>query len=241
MNLEDKIAQLRALHQYKDKTEEELRKIAQKKLEDEQYKVEWVGLLSKEKTVANKLFRQYRKKYQIENISDIDNLKLLVQNQIFLHRIQNKMLSLAKTEALPDRDTVDALHKTQQEILTLKQKLGLFDKEEKTEWEVFWKKLLRKIDKYINIGENKIVVHLKCPYCYRMYLARRNIKDFELLPHPFFNERNIIYSNALFDLLDKERLTANEVAKVLNTTAQFIDRLYKEVYLQEKNVTRETE
>jgi len=244
MSIEKRIKQLKALKQYKGKSEEELREIASR--QEEKVKVDWSGLDRIEKKWADKRFNEYKERFHIESYSDLQLLEELVKREALqerhwkrLGKISEKAKKAGETFVIP-KELNYGLNQNLEQILILKEKLGLFEEKSQLEWVKFWKSLIKKIDKYVNSGENGVVAHIKCGYCGRVFLARKNIKDFETLPHPFFTDRNIIYNKHLFDLLDQKKITSEDVAKILNTTPQFIEKLYKEKYLKEKNVNRET-
>jgi hypothetical protein len=195
--------------------------------------------LKDEEIKAKKIFQDYLEKYDLETDIDLNLLNQLVYLEMLGERFKKQINDLSertnnKNQVIVPTQTIRAMHENLNQIIQLKEKLGLLEEKELKDWVIFWKDLLESIDIYINTGENGVICHLKCPHCGMMYLARKDIKDFELLPHPFFIERNIIYNKKLFDLLHEKKLTFEEVAEILDTHSQFIEKLYNKIYLKEK-------
>ena len=93
-----------------------------------------VGLSGQEKKLARTKFREYQTNYHIENFSDIQLLEELVYRETIQERYKKKVEDLntkVKKQIIP-KFVQSALDDNLNQILILKDKLGLFEDKKET-------------------------------------------------------------------------------------------------------------
>ena len=239
-----KINQLKALKQYKNKTDNELIAIIKKREAKKALKkaqkankniqsVEWVGLTLNEEPTANELFQQYKDSNHIESFNDLRNLKNLVVLEIIQERYQKQVGELAKDEKFPSRTVMDSFNNNLNQIMTLKKELGL-NVAKGESWMDFWAKLKKKTQKYIEF--NSGAFSFKCPNCGEFALLVRKIDNYETFPFKCFRG-TVLYNKAMMEDIEKGIITKKRVAQYFGCSEDYIDRIYNKVYLPEKKVT----
>jgi len=168
MSLDEKIQarynQIKNFPQYKTKSKKEVWEVARKsieeKKEEEQNEIEWIGLTDEEIPKANKLFDQFKEKYQITKFSDIDDLKRLVISMVIEGRLNLIMQGLADENTFVGKDILDALKVVQNQIVSFKKRLGLGEEKKESKWKIFWVNFKQKINNYANT--HKGAFYFKC-------------------------------------------------------------------------------
>jgi len=215
--LERKVKQLQKLTQYKGLSKKELEDVARKSLErDKLYKAEWVGLSSSEARKANELLRSYIDKYHITKFSDLEDLKTLINNEILKRKIQRK---IGESDGIPPKHVIDSLNTLQNQILTLKEKLGIFDDKKQTDAFAYIQKLNKKFKKWRE--ENQGSRTLVCPHCSKMIMLKIRTKAWEALKHPFFKDK-LLANEHLIKLYQESKITKEDVAKVLGCSPDYV-------------------
>ena len=232
----DKVfAKLRNLAQYKNISDIDLYKIAEtkasedKKSEDE-IEVESMFTNTKEKKEARKLLLKYLNNYTFENISEKNTVKQLVFLEVFHVRLQDE-LNVYSAEAQPTPiKTVEAMHGNLREISLLKAQLGIRKDKEKTFQSDAYLTLETLKKKFKNWREeNQGSRTLSCPHCGKMVMLKILTDVWEAQKHPFFIDR-FIANKHLMMLLKEGTITKRDVAKVLETSQDYIDWLLDKVF-----------
>lgn len=224
--LERKVKQLEKLVQYKGLNNKELEELAKKSLEKEKlYKAEWIGLTSPEAKRANVLLRSYIDKYYISKFSDIEDLKTLINNEILKQRIQEK---IGKNEGIPPKYAIDSLNTLQNQILTLKEKLGISDDKKQTDAFIYIQKLKKKFKKWME--ENQASRSLICPHCSKMIMLKMKMDAWEAQKHPYFVDK-FLANVPLFSRYQEGKLTKEEVAEILGCGVDYVDSVIEKLNL----------
>lgn len=131
-NLEQKINKLRALKQYKNKTDEELEQIVLEKIRQEEIENVLLDFEDKhEKEYAKKLMDKYLSEYEFENSSEKDTLAHLIYCEVTIKRIK-ELMNIQKKEsngAVPQQLSVE-LRDYMNQVIDIKEKLGMNKKKE---------------------------------------------------------------------------------------------------------------
>ena len=96
------------------------------------YFFQGTGLSTAEKKIAKKLFNKYLKSYPgIDNLSDFQLLENLIFREILQKKYKEKIGYLTKNKKVEDTQIIpghliNALNTNEEQILLLKDKLGLF-------------------------------------------------------------------------------------------------------------------
>jgi DNA-directed RNA polymerase subunit RPC12/RpoP len=230
---------LRGLKQYKDLTDEEVKKAVKEKLAEkdlsEELDIEGMFIDKDEKKEAEKFLRKYLNTYSIETVAERNTLKQLVFLEVFNNRIQRELNNYYKEEQPVPPKTVESLHSNLNQINNLKTKLGLSaDKKDKSLSEGYgiFDTMLKKWK--IWREENQGSRTLCCPHCGKMVLLKIRTDAWEALKHPFFKDR-ILANPYLMELYKEGKITKHDVARVLGTSLDYIDWLVKKVYYREFN------
>jgi hypothetical protein len=235
---DDKIFnQLRKLKQYKDTPDEELWAIARQRAREE---VQAKGLVSKfksasEKAQARSLLKRYLEDYSIETVSDRNTLKEVIYLEVVQTRLQDKLNEFHErdSKAIPIQ-LVEIIHKNSKIIIELKNALGLNKaKEKKSSYDAF-DHLKKRFKKWRE--ENQASRTLICPHCAKMVLLKIRTDIWEAQKHPFFKDK-ILYNKYLMELYRSNKISKEDVARVLECSPDYIDWLIDKI---EKGYNHET-
>lgn len=234
MSKESTIKKLKGLKQYKDKTDVELDQIA----EDQMQKSEIIDNLSfclskEEKEFAQNLLKKYTEQASIESASDLDTLRSLIDTEVLAERMK-ALLNAEYEKANPaiPLQMVERLGELNNQIIDIKEKLGLTKtNRDDLSWIQHWNKLEKKCLNYYK--EHAAETYTKCPKCQNIYRLLMKVDDKEKVSATFFKGTKI-YNKKLFSLYHEKRLTDKEVAEILGTSIPYIDYIYNEVFLQDK-------
>ena len=205
-----------------------------------QYKFTGVGLSTTEKRWAKKRFEDYQLRYHIDNLSDLQLLDELVFRESLQERYKRKIGSLHKDlkkkkdkgeinkepEIIP-KHILNALDDNLERILTLKDKLGLFeekkDKDEFKAFEVLEKKF--KIWKADHLEERKVT----CPFCSEIFFLNIRTDKYKESTLKLF--KNKVLCNAeLWKVFKAGKINKEEFAQILNVSTDYIDWLEAKIY-----------
>ncbi len=206
--------------------------------EFEGYQFKGTGLTTAEKHWAESQFDEYRRHYHLESLSDLKLLEELVYREAFQERYKKKIGKLVKKlkkdskeiiseDEIVPKHILDALNKNLEQILILKDKLGLFEEKKGDEYKAF--EVLEKkmqVWKEEHIEEREIV----CPFCSEIFFL--NIRTDKYIPSKLKLFKNKILCNEeLWKLYKKEgKITKDDVAKVLNVSPDYIDFLENKLF-----------
>lgn len=239
-SIQSTLNKLKQLSQYKDFTEEELIELAKiKSVEwDKYFDVKNMFFDKVEQKYAKELMRKYLQDYQIETISDKNLLKQLVFLEVINIRLQeilNDLQKSAQGKSVVNLDILDALHKNLKEIVNLKDKLGISkDKLQQQQDDAFKALDLLKKKFYIWRQNNQASRTLSCPYCGQMILLKIRTDIWEAQKHPFFKDR-ILGNEHLVKLYLSNKITKQDVAKILEVHPDYVDWLIKKWKLNGQN------
>ena len=233
-----KYNQIKHLVQYKNKTDEEIKEIAKKLVSEEEkqkentYDVEWEGLATSEKKKATVLFNDYSKKYQIEKLSDLEDLKQLIYTGALKERVQHKLLEIANQNAVPPEVIVKTLDTITKQENALKDRLGLGLEKKESKWKTFWVNFKKKLNNYAL--SHKGAFYFKCPKCQEMALLLRKTKDYNTFPFAMFRG-TYVYNEEMFKDIDSGKITKEDVSRYWGLqNTDYINWIYEKLYLQEK-------
>lgn len=243
-------ARLSRLKQYKNCSAEELNSLALKKLEekkarkalkqrvreakkvgdfDNEYDLMGEFTTKTEKKLASALLASYLKDYTIETIADRNTLKEIIYLEVNQIRLQEKLNEFfdQKTKTVPI-DLIEIIHKNSDAIIKLKNTLGLNkSKEAKKEAYDVLQHLFQRAEKWR--AENQGSRTLVCPHCSKMVLLKIRTTFYDTQKHPFFKDK-ILYNAHLIKLYTENKLSRDDVAKVLEVSPDYVDWLVEKVW-----------
>jgi ribosomal protein L37AE/L43A len=232
----------RSLKQYKKLSDEEIKDIIKAKTNDKELydrlDIEGMFIDKDEKKEAKQLLLKYLNTYSIQTVSEQNTLKQLVFLEVFNNRLQRELNNYYKEQQPAPPKTVESLHSNLYQISSLKDKLGLsIDKKEKAVSEGY--SLIDTLMKKYKIwrDENQGSRTLVCPHCGKMTLLKIRMDIWETQKHPFFKDR-ILANPHLMEMYKNGKITKHDVAKVLQTSLDYIDWLIKKIYYREFNISQ---
>ena len=187
MDLETAKKQLRNLQFLKDDEEKLLASAKRKvKLADKDLNTASMFSDRREQILAKNLLKKYLDDYVIETIADKNTLKQLIYFEVIQYRLQEITNSVhSENKAVPLK-YLDSLHKNSNQIISLKQTLGItHEKDNKGNLYQNLGNLMKKfaIWRKENIGERTIVIDGK------VLRLKLRVDKYEVAKHPFFKGR----------------------------------------------------
>jgi len=217
--------------------------------ENKAYEYKGVGLNRTEFKHGLRKFEEYTNIYHITQFSDLQLLESLIFYEIAEERmkisIDEKKTALEKkNKELPEKDQKeysiptyihDALNSNLEQILTLKEKLGLLTNKDGEDSFKYIQLLKDKFAKWMeeNNGSRTIV----CPFCSKIVLLKIRTDIWETQQHPMFKDKTL-YNQHLIDMYLANKITAEDVAKVLGTSPKYTEWLIEKFH-QRKNKENE--
>ena len=217
------LQRLRNLISMKNKTEDELRDRAITTIKERQASTEMDALFTdkKEAKVANDLLGRYLEDYAIESVSDRNTLREIIYLEVVQRRLQEKLNAYyAKDDQAIPIQLVKAIHENSEAILRLKESLGLNrSKEAKNKYDVL-ESLKKRFKKWRD--ENQASRTAVCPHCTKPIMFKIRTEAWELQQHPFFKDK-IIANDHLIRMYKEQRITKEDVGKVLEVSSDYVD------------------
>ena len=174
-----------------------------------------------ERAAAIKLLKKYLKEYVIENISDKNTLKQLIYLEILhYYRLQKTANNEFKDLKVTSPNVVRAIHENLEQILKLKNSLSLIqpDKDKSDAYSTL-NTLFRKFKVWRE--NNQGTRTLICPHCSKMIMLKIRTEAWEAQQHPFFKDK-ILYNPYLVQLYRDNKITAEDVAKILQVSPDYV-------------------
>ena len=191
-----------------------------------------IGLTKGEKNKAKKRCEEYKQRYHIESLSDIQLLEQLVFREILQERTKKQVRKVTKAKKKVEENAISpyllkVLNENEERILILKEKLGLFEEKKGEDPFKYIQRLKKKFKKWRE--ENQGSRTLICPHCSKMVILKIRTKAWEALKHPFFKDR-ILANKHLWDLHRKGKITKEDIAKVLGCSPDYVEWLEEKIY-----------
>lgn len=200
----------------------------------EEYEFKGSGLSTSEKRKGKERFERYRAKHHIDKESILFLLEELVHREIIQERYKKQLKRIEKTKnkssTLKDENIVpkyvlNGMNDNLEQIINLQEKLGIFDNKEEKDFYKLIKQLEKKFE--LHRQENADEYVIPCPFCAKEFALKIRTTNYESFITPFFAEGKILANKPLFELYKQGKLTKEEVAKVLGTSADYVDFLEK--------------
>jgi hypothetical protein len=231
------IKRLKSLKQYKDLSQDELEKVVDKKLEEDELINSFVGLNEKEKEKALQLYDKYIGENSFENLAEKSSLTNLVYLEALNDRIK---LFIEKEDKNKDGavpiQMVEQLISNNEQIMKLKDQLGMMKDKTNNSFIVAWEELKKKALTYYSEHCGSTIV--KCPYCQQLFHLLMNIDNLTAEKSSFF-KGTMLYNLPLLNLYHQKRITKEEVADILGVHAKYVDFIYSNLYLKELSKNEE--
>jgi len=192
-----------------------------------------------EKSYAVKLAEKYFGDYNISGEAEKQTLRTIIYQEIVKKRFEKFMneKSEDKTDkSLPLR-AMENYNELVDQCEKLKKTLGLTraQQQEKDSDPIKAQKQRDEIfDEYIL--ENRDLFEFHCPHCKNWTLIYRRCTDkagFIRIKHPMF-KGSMLYNVEMFKDYESGKITFDNIAKYLGVHRDYVEKIYKEIYLIEK-------
>lgn len=231
-NLEKIKKQLRNLKQNKDLSDAEIEIKAKEQLEKQEIISSLKFALPEEMDFAQDLLSRYLMFKSFENPAERDTLRNLIDFEIILERVKKYINSeTVKANPVPPVQMIEQLQKFNEHIEELKESLGLTQKEENKNVLEEFNKLKAKALAYYKEHEGCNVV--KCPECKKLFMLLKDVSNYKAEKITFF-KRTLLYNKPLFELYDKKILDITKMAEILGVSPDYIDLIYNQIYLNDR-------
>jgi DNA-directed RNA polymerase subunit RPC12/RpoP len=219
------------LRQYKGLTEQELRNLAFKRAVEGLVDINSQLINDDEKKLAKSLLKKYLDDFVPESTSDINILGNIIFLEVVTLRLQSELNKRHNEEKDIPLKMIELLHKNLSETMSLKESLGI-TKKTKDESENSVAKKIASIRSQFKVWseQNQASRTICCPYCGQMVLLKMDCSHYDSQKHPFFKDR-ILGNTHLIDMYQKQRITKEDVAKVLEVSPDYIDWLLKKKFI----------
>jgi len=233
-----KIKRLRNLPQYKNLSEEEFQTKLKEREKLSELDINDLFTDKKEREKAKDLINKYLEEYKIETVADKNLLKQLVYLEIFHLRLQESANLFSKENENIPLQLVNALHANLNQILILKDQLGLSKDKSLEQSDTF--RALELLKKKFKVWkeENQASRTLVCPHCGRLIMLRIKTDAWEAQKHSFFKDR-ILGNSHLIRLYKENKLTKQDLALIFETSTDYVDWLVNKWKLNEDTTTTE--
>lgn len=187
--------------------------------------IESMFIYAEEKRYAKKLIFKYLEDYTIETVSDKNTLAQLIFLEVTQQRLQKVINeTYSDTKSVP-RDALDSIHKNTDKIISLKNTLGITRTKQDSQVKdafSYLQMLKRKRKRWLS--ENQASRYLTCPHCSKSILLKIKTDVWDAQKHPFFRDR-ILGNEHLLTLYKEQKLSREDLAKVFDTSLDYIDWL----------------
>lgn len=201
-----------------------------------------IGLTPKEKRWGHKHFADYKDRYHIDSLSDIGLLEELVFREVMQERFKSLIGKMGEDKKKPEDKTTEtiievvpkyilnSLNDNLEQILILKDKLGLIGENKADDPFKYIQTLKKKFKKWRE--ENQGSRTFPCPHCSKMVLLKIRTIAWEALQHPFFKDR-ILANKHLWKLCREGTITPDDIAKILGCSSDYVTWLEDKIYGKE--------
>jgi hypothetical protein len=233
MDRDRMIQQQTNLKQNQGKSPEEIAELVDRKIQEEELLTAFIGLSDTEKIKAIQLYNQYVTEHSFESLAEKSTLINLVYLEILNDRVKLfiEQEGNEKKGAIPLKMTEQLVANTTQ-IMELKEKLGMMrDAESESALDLFnevKEKCLRYYEEHAAEFQNK------CPHCQQTFPSILPPDKLESCSSSWF-KNTTLYNYDVFDAYHKKEITIDRAAKILGVHKNYIEKMYNEIYLKEKD------
>jgi len=230
MDRDRMIQQQTNLKQNQGKSPEEIAQLVDKKIQEEELLIAFVGLNNEEKKKAIQLYDQYVTEHSFESLAEKSTLINLVYLEILNDRVKLfiEQEGNEKKGAIPLRMTEQLVENTNQ-IMSLKEKLGMLKNKEDENALDLVNELKEKALAYYN--EHAGETYVKCPECQNLFRLLMKVDGLEPAKATFFRGTTL-YNQKLMELYHYKKITLEEVAEIMGVNPKYITYIYENLYLK---------
>ncbi len=190
--------------------------------------------------LAKDLVKRYLEEFVPKTVSDKNNLKSVIYLEVLQKRLQDVMneLTTKGSTAIP-LNLVDSIHKNLKELATNKERLGLIGKEKEETLNDGYKSFQALKEKFkVWRADNQGSRSMVCPHCGKMTLLKIRMDKWIPQEHPFFKDR-FLANKHLMRLYLTDKLSKEDIAKVLDSSPDYIDWLVETLWMTDPEYRKE--
>lgn len=196
-----------------------------------EWKFEGEGLTKGQKLSGHARFKKYLKYHNIESFSDAQLLEELVYREIQHKETKEKIQQLQKSDNVEEKNLIPknqwrALDDNLDKMIEIKERLGLFEKDNKDSFYKKYQLIKKKFKKWL---ENRNQRPLKCPWCSKMLMLNIKMDCWQAKKHPYFKDR-ILANEHMWRLWREDKITKDDIAKILGVSADYVDFIEENLY-----------
>lgn len=221
MSIEQIVGRLRNLPKYRDMNEADIRKVAMKefyKSNKMNFELDSLFVDKEEIKAAKELQKKYLDNYKIETVSEKNLLSQLIYLEIFHLRLQKSANAFEGTIGGVPGQLLDSLHKNINQIILLKDRLGIGKGDEGNDNYSVIETLKRKFKVWLS--ENQGSRTLNCPHCGQYIILKIRTEAWESAKHPYFKDK-LLGNSHLTKLYTEGKITQEDVSKILGTSPEY--------------------
>lgn len=199
----------------------------------ERYKYQGTGLTVKERNIGKKLFSAYIKTYpHLDKLSDLQLLEELVFLELIQERYKEKIGNLSRNKSVKEASVIptqlhNSLSDNMEQILKLKERLGLFADKRSLDAYQHIRELEEKFD--IWKANHPLERKVTCPFCSEIFFLNIRTDKYKESKSPFFKDK-ILANPELYDAYKKGEITKERYAKIIGTSEDFVDWLVENIF-----------
>ncbi len=232
MDKNKRFKQLSGLKQNKGKTPEEIMKQVDLEAELIELADSFVGLKAEETPKAIVLYQKYMTENSFETLAEKTMLINLIRDELIKERIAKQIQDDHDNKSINSLHLIEGLREIEDHILNQKEKLGMLkDKNSESAFDLF-NELKEKCLKYYE--EHAAEFQQKCPYCGEIFPSILPPDKLDSAPSTWF-KNTTFYNYEVFDAYHNKEIDKLRAAKILGVHSNYIDKMYNEIYLKEKN------
>jgi DNA-directed RNA polymerase subunit RPC12/RpoP len=221
VSIEQIVGRLRNLPKYRDMDESDIRKLAIKefyKSNKMSFDLDSLFADKEEIKVAKELQKKYLENYKIESVSEKNLLSQLIYLEVFHLRLQKSANAFDGQIGGVPSQLLDSIHKNINQIITLKDRLGIGRGEDGNDSYQVLETLKKKFK--IWLSENQGSRTLNCPHCGQYIILKIRTEAWEAAKHPYFKDK-LLGNNHLIKLYNEGKITQDDVSKILGTSPEY--------------------
>jgi len=201
------------------------------------YEFEGNGLIDEELKYGKKLFENYRENFHIDNFSDLRLLEELCRRETYQEMAGKLRTELIRAYANQNKDEqekieaqVDTLPSSDdnlEQIMILKEKLGLFREKNTNDPFKYMEILKKKFE--IWKSKNQASRTRMCPHCSKMIMFNMRMEEWDVKKHPYFVDK-LLANEVMWRWVREGKITKEDLAEALNSSADYIDEIEKRLF-----------
>jgi hypothetical protein len=226
MNIDKHILKIRKLPQYRNASEEEVRKVAYLKSIEHEINVNDLFSAEEDVKLARNFLKRYLEDFTPETVSDINTLRSIIFLEITNIRLQNQINMLFEAKKDISQSQVKIIHENLATITNQKASIGIIRDKKQEDSAIT---VMQRYKKQFRIWaeNNQASRTCTCPYCGQLFALYMKSDIWESKKHPFFVDR-ILGNKALVDCYLKNRpITKEDLANIFETSNDYVDWLIK--------------